>query len=45
MMTDEGAVDIRREDGCFMVNREMFYNAEEAQVFVGEEAAHDRGGS
>ena len=23
MMTDEGAVDIMREDGCFMVNREM----------------------
>ena len=45
MMTDEGAVDIMREDGCFMVNREMLNNAEEAQVFVGEGAAHGRGES
>ena len=44
MMTDGGAVDIGRENGCFMVDGERLYNAEEAQVLVGEGAGRGRGG-
>ena len=46
MMTDDGVVDIRKENGCFIVDGERLYNADQAQVFVGEAAAsaEQRGG-
>ena len=44
MATDEGELDIRKENNCFVVNGERLYSAEEAQVFLGEGGKPARGG-
>ena len=39
LMTDEGALDIRRQDGCW-----RYYSLSDAPVLVGEGVQEDRGG-
>ena len=43
-MTDEGALDIRRQDSCLLVDGERYYSLSDAQVLVGEGIPGDRGG-
>ena len=44
LMTDEGALDIRRQDGCLLVDGERYYSLSDAQVLVGEGVPEGRGG-
>ena len=43
LTTDEGAFDIQREGGCFLINGKEMISTEEAQVFYGE-GGRGRGG-
>ena len=44
LMTDEGALDIRRQGGCLLVDGERYYSLSDAPVLVGEGVQEDRGG-